>query len=164
MKHSIAYLAALFLLTAVACQDANDVGSERKSKASSSDVFIFGSFYGMCFGEDCVEFYAIENEKLYEDTKIQYPLPMPYEGEYELQSDERYQLVKELVNEVPDELFSVTDKFIGCPDCADGGGIYIGIKSSEGDRFWLIDNDKSQVPEYLHDFIDEVNAKINLLR
>ena len=50
------------------------------------------------------------------------------------------------------------------PDCADGGGTYIEINTADGKRFWYIDNNNRETPEYLHEFIGEVNEKINMLR
>ncbi|AYB33842.1 hypothetical protein [Chryseolinea soli] len=157
-------LLALAALTFGACHD-NDDKHGRDLLSASDAYFSFGSFYGMCQGENCVAFFLVRNGKLYEDKKDQYPKNgTPHEGDYEALSDEKYQLVKDLVNKIPQELLSESSTTIGCPDCADGGGTYIEINSADGKRFWYIDNNNRETPEYLHDFIEEVNEKINQLR
>ena len=44
-----------------------------KEKLKSSDYLIFGSFYGMCQGEQCVETFKLTKDFLYEDRKDEYP-------------------------------------------------------------------------------------------
>lgn len=157
-------LFALTALTLGACHD-KDAKDGRDLPLTSDSYFSFGSYYGMCQGEDCVAFFLVRNGKLYEDKKDQYPTNGTlHTGDYEALSDEKYQLVKDLVNKIPQELLSESSTYIGCPDCADGGGTYIEINSAEGKRFWYIDNNNRETPEYLHDFIEEVNEKINMLR
>jgi len=164
MKITRILLFALAALTLGACHDKDDKDG-RDLPSNSDSYFSFGSYYGMCQGEDCVEFFLIRNGKLYEDKKDQYPKNgTQHEGDYEALSAEKYQMVKDLASKIPLELLSESSTTLGCPDCADGGGIYIEINSAEVKRFWYIDNSKRETPEYLHDFIDEVNEKIKALR
>jgi hypothetical protein len=52
-------------------------------KLSSSDYIIFGHFYGMCTGEQYFEIFRLEKDKLFEDTKDQYPSRIDfYDGNY----------------------------------------------------------------------------------
>lgn len=156
-------LFALAALTLGACHDKDD--KDRDLALTSDSYFSFGSYYGECQGDDCVVFFLVRDGKLYEDKKHQYPTNGTlHEGDYEALSYEKYQLVKDLVTKVPQELLSESSTILGCPDCADGGGTYIEINSADGKRFWYIDNNNRETPEYLHDFIEEVNEKINLLR
>ena len=127
----------------------------------NEDYFIFGHFYGECFGEVCIETFKLEGGKLYEDEKDAY-------GGYsdfsfiELE-DTLYQKVKDLWTAVPDGLRNDTTEVFGCPDCADGGGLYIELNEAGLQRHWRIDQDKDNAPEYLHDFMDQVNEKIALI-
>jgi len=155
---------SLFALIALgACHDKDD--KDRDLPLNADSYFSFGSYYGECQGEDCVVFFLVRNGKLYQDKKHQYPTNGTlHEGDYEALSDEKYQLVKDLAAKVPQELLSESAITLGCPDCADGGGTYIEINSADAKRFWYIDNNNRETPEYLHEFIKEVNEKINMLR
>jgi hypothetical protein len=65
------------------------------------------------------------------------------------------------IADIPSELLETeSGKIFGCPDCADGGGLFIEYKSGKTHKFWVIDNMKYQVPEYLHPFMDKVRAEI----
>jgi len=55
------------------------------------------------------------------------------------------------------------DTIIGQPDAGDWGGLYIEYNKDAVRRYWLLDQMKSNVPEYLYDFIDKVNEKIALI-
>ena len=161
MKLVHIFLFTLAALSLDACHD-----SDNKNELSKEATYLgFGSYYGECFGEGCVAFFLVMDGKLYEDKKDKYPANgTVHTGDYEALTDEKYQLVKDLANKVPQELLAESSTYIGCPDCADGGGTYIEINSAEGKRFWYIDNNNRETPEYLHDFIEEVNEKINMLR
>ena len=164
MKTTRIFLFALAALTLGACHDKDDKDG-RDLPTLSDSYFSFGSFYGMCQGDDCVRFFLVRNGKLYQDKKHQYPTNGTlHEGDYEALSDEKYQLVKDLAAKIPEELLSESSITLGCPDCADGGGTYIEINTADGKRFWYIDNNNRETPEYLHEFIGEVNEKINMLR
>lgn len=145
-------------LLAIGCEKDDEI------KASESEYLIFGHFYGYCQGEECIEIYKLENDRLSEDTNDNYPTSTHYyDGNYIELSDSKFNLVKDLPDFIPAELLNNSEKIIGAPDAADGGGIYIeyyreGIKQS-----WLIDNTKTNVPEYLHNFIDEVHQRISLI-
>jgi hypothetical protein len=161
MKTYRIFLLALTTLILGACHDKVD----KSDPQDTGSYLVFGSYYGMCQGDDCVTFYLVRDGKLYKDKKHQYPTNGTlHEGDYEAISDDKYQLVKDLSGKVPEKLLSESSTSIGCPDCADGGGIYIEINSTEGKRFWYLDNNDRETPEYLHDFIAEVNAKIKALR
>ena len=127
-----------------------------------SDYIIFGHFYGMCFGETCVEIYKIENENLYEDTADHYPSGnASYDGIYVPLSSAKYELVKDLENYVPGQLLNENDTIIGIPDAYDQGGYYLELKASGSTRFWLIDSDTGNTPNYLHAFTDTLNNYID---
>lgn len=128
------------------------------------DYLIIGSFYGECVGENCVAIYKIQDHNLYVDTRKQYPNGMSqYEGTFEILPQELYDLVADLPDEIPDELLKMEPGTIGCPDCADGGGKYIEINQDGEVKAWSIDNGLNRIPESLHEFMNILEEKIELL-
>ncbi len=135
------------------------------SPQPDTGYFIFGHFYGMCFGETCVEIFKIENGALYEDTTDNYPFgDAPYDGMYVPLSSAQYALISDLMSHVPTQLLSETDKIIGTPDAYDQGGYYFEIKESGNRKYWMIDSDNGNIPAYLHTFTDALNSYINRLQ
>ena len=136
------------------CSD--DIGID----INEQNFLIFGHFYGECGGEGCVETYKLTNQALFEDTVDD------YNGQsfdfVELDNDV-FQQVKELSDFFPDQLLIQNKTVFGCPDCADGGGLFIRYSGNGNGKSWRIDQDKDNVPEYLHEFMDKVNEKIALI-
>jgi hypothetical protein len=127
--------------------------------------FIFGTYYGECIGEECVETYKIANSTLYEDEKDQYQKTAPYEGEWVERSNVEYQKVKDLYTALPSQLFDEDETTIGMPDAGDWGGIYLEVQDEMGTRFyWQIDTMKDNIPDYLHSFVDEIMAAVQDLK
>ena len=126
---------------------------------NDQDFLIFGHFYGFCIGESCVETFKLTDEKLFEDNIDD------YSGKelnfIELEND-KFEQVKNLAEFFPNQLLNDNNVF-GCPDCADGGGLFIQYSENGNIKSWRIDQPKRNVPEYLHNFIDKVNEKIALL-
>tara|TARA_R110002012_G_scaffold263456_2_gene446537 strand:- start:203363 stop:203821 length:459 start_codon:yes stop_codon:yes gene_type:complete len=147
------FLALFFLGLLNACDDENDT-------VNSQAYLVFGHFYGMCVGEGCVQTYKLTEKQLFKDTE------QDYSGEnvkFVVLEDEKFELVKDLMNHFPRQLLAEKEIFLGCPDCADGGGLFIQYSDNGNIRTWRIDQVKSNVPDYLHSFMDRVNAKITLL-
>lgn len=134
--------------------------SDEGQPANEDDYLIFGHFYGFCAGESCVEVFKLTNIKLYEDTEDNYALE-PFN--FEEMENEKFNLVKDLMNYFPKELLFETESVLGCPDCSDGGGIFIELSENGKTNSWRIDQFKQNVPEYLHDFMDKVNEKIGFI-
>jgi hypothetical protein len=128
------------------------------------DYIVFGSFYGECVGENCVAIFKIQGSSLFVDTRKQYPNGMSrYEGTFEILPKELYDLVADLTEEIPNELLEMEPGTIGCPDCADGGGKYIEINIDGEIKAWSIDNGLNRIPESLHEFMNILEDKIELL-
>lgn len=131
---------------------------------STLDYLIFGHFYGECMGDSCVEIFKLEDNRLSEDTKDQYPSSADfYRGTYVPLSDEQYELARDLNRYFPHQLLEEEGRVIGQPDAGDWGGLYIEYGYQGERQFWLIDQKKSNLPEYLHVFRDKVNEKIALI-
>ncbi len=131
---------------------------------SESDYIIFGHFYGECMGEGCIEIFRLEKDKLFEDTRDQYPSRNSfYNGKYVQLPKQKFDKTKDLIKYFPTDLINETDTIIGQPDAGDWGGLYIEYSSNGVRKFWLLDKMKSNVPSKYHDFIDKINEKIKQL-
>lgn len=132
---------------------------------NDNKYIIFGHFYGECFGEQCVEIFKTDGRNLFEDRKDVYPDRKHfYEGNFEEIKPGSAEGVKELRAKLPEQLLNEKDTVIGQPDAGDWGGLYIEIKENGKRRFWIIDKMKSNVPVYLHSFVDDVNSAIEKLQ
>ena len=145
----------------VSCDDDSDTGN---GEITADDTFIFGHFYGECFGENCVEIFKIENGMLYEDTKDLYPNGMSADYDWTLLEESKYQLVRSFPDLFPNELLEESEVTIGQPDAGDWGGYVIGKNIDNELRMWLIDTMDDNIPDYLHEYNDEIGATINLLK
>ncbi len=128
-----------------------------------NEFLIFGEYAGFCVGESCVEIFKIENGKLYEDFKDLYPSAQEtgYLGEYSLLSNAKYELAIDLIHQFPGELKENVNLVIGMPDAYDQGGIYVEIMEGDKTYYWLIDRDTRNIPEYLHDWVNLVQERID---
>jgi hypothetical protein len=132
---------------------------------SKFDYIIFGHFYGMCSGEECVEIFRLEKDVVLEDTLDLYPnFDNFYNGSYIELSQQKFTEVNDLRCSFPMDLLNESTKVFGTPDAVDQGGIYLGFKYNGTEKFFLFDNFKSNVPVKYHVFIDKINEKIELLK
>tara|TARA_B110000046_G_scaffold82010_1_gene90241 strand:+ start:1886 stop:2353 length:468 start_codon:yes stop_codon:yes gene_type:complete len=127
---------------------------------NDQNFLIFGHFYGECFGEGCVETFKLTNEKLFEDTIDDYS---GQNLEFIALENDKFEQIKNLVDFFPNQLLNQNETVFGCPDCADGGGLFIQYSENGTVKNWRIDQTKRNVPTYLHNFIDQVNEKIKLI-
>lgn len=61
-------------------------------------------------------------------------------------------------------MFRYSFWLVCCPDCADQGGLYVEYRQGNAYGKWHIDQDKEEVPTYLHEFMDKVNETIRLIK
>jgi hypothetical protein len=142
----------LFLLLGLLC-----VSCDKDEVCEESDYIEFGQYFGFCAGEKCIEIFRLDDSNLYEDTSDIYPsLTQNDDRKFVLLSFQKFDLAKELKKNFPTQLLSETKVKFGIPDAYDQGGRYLRYKSGEVDRIWLFDNNLGEVPEYLHDYLDEV--------
>jgi hypothetical protein len=134
--------------------------SDEGKPTNENDYLIFGHFYGFCGGEQCIEVFKLTDTNLYEDSEDNYALDT---FNFEEKEIEKFNLAKDLVFFLPAKLLTEKDDVLGCPDCSDGGGVYIEYSKNGIKNSWRIDQFKQNIPEYLHDFIDKVNEKISLI-
>lgn len=154
MKSLQLFTLSLFLLLSSAC-------TKETININEDNYLVFGHYYGMCFGEECIETFKLTDSKLYEDTNDD------YSGEdfnFVSLDQTLFDQVKDLETAFPTELLNDDgDGTFGCPDCADGGGLLIQYVEDGNINTWRIDQTKQNVPKYLHEFMDQVNEKITLI-
>jgi hypothetical protein len=136
------------------------INNDDSIEINEQNFLIFGHFYGKCIGEGCVETFKLTDKKLFEDNIDDY-IGQNFEF-MELEND-KFEKVKNLVDFFPNQLLNKSETVFGCPDCADGGGLFIQYSESGNLKSWRIDQSKNNVPTYLHNFIDKVNEKIGLI-
>ncbi len=174
MKNAFFLGITLLILCSTACKDReDDMVSETLVDVdfTSIDHVVFGWFYGECVGETCVEIFKITPDAIFEDSFDRYPLAdlKIYEGFYNLYNvppgvpDVNYSQIESVIDSFPRDLVMETETILGTPDATDGGGIYIELKSGSYREFWILDQIKDNVPEYLHDYMSLVNFKIAIL-
>ena len=127
---------------------------------NEQNFLVFGHFYGMCGGEECVETYKLTDLKLYEDILDDYS---GQNLDFVELDNETFEQINDLVDFFPNQLLNETDTVFGCPDCSDGGGLFIQYSDNGNLKSWRIDQFQENVPSYLHSFIDKVNEKISLI-
>jgi len=127
---------------------------------NAQNYLVFGHFYGMCFGEECVETYKLTDQKLYEDNLDDYS---GQNLDFVELDNETFVQVSDLVDFFPNQLLSQSETVFGCPDCADGGGLFIQYSDNGSLKSWRIDQTQENVPSYLHAFIDQVNEAIVII-
>ena len=148
-----------FGLVAVASCD-----NDSKVEPKVTDHLVFGHFYGLCWGEQCVEIFKLQDGVLYEDQNDFYPgSEAPYVADYVALSGEIYEKVKDLIDDFPSELFDEAKNVLGTPDAGDWGGLYVEYNFDGVEGFWLLDQMQSNMPDYTHAFVDSINAKIALI-
>ncbi|MFD1095593.1 hypothetical protein [Salegentibacter chungangensis] len=153
MRKAVLFLFSLGILTSCS-------GDAESPEVNESNYLIFGHFYGQCEGETCVETFKLTDEKLYEDIIDDHS---GQNLEFVELENSSFEEVKNLADFFPVQLLNENEPVIGCPDCADGGGLFIQYSIDGNLKSWRIDQDKENVPGYLHEFMDKVNEKITLI-
>ncbi|MBK9271557.1 MAG: hypothetical protein IPM48_08155 [Saprospiraceae bacterium] len=152
------FLFVILIAISWSCTKSNDA-------ASNSDYLIFGHYFGFCGGEKCIEIFKLTDTSLYEDSNDLYPNSDGfYPGNYFKLTREKFEQVKDLADKFPDTLLQIKDRMIGTPDAGDWGGFYVERKNANERSFWLLDKHKANVPISLHEFMDLMDEKIQLLQ
>ena len=147
------FLGFFVISTLFSCNKDND-----ENDKTQFDYLIFGKS-GECLGENCVETFKITDTTLYEDT-----LDTPFQNfEFVALENAKFNQVKDLINFFPNQLLNQNQTVFGCPNCLDQGELFIQYSRNGIVKSWRIDQDKSQIPDYLHSFVDKVNEKIVII-
>ncbi|MFN8317235.1 MAG: hypothetical protein U0T32_12380 [Chitinophagales bacterium] len=140
------------------------MSSCKKEKSNCTDYIVFGTYYGECGGEQCIELYKLTSTELFEDSKDNYPATGIYNGTFSIKrSVPDFALVSNFESTIPTSLLNDTSAVIGCPDCADGGGVYLEYHKNGIHKVWHIDRTLTLPSDYAL-FINQVAQKIQALK
>ncbi|MEQ8924499.1 MAG: hypothetical protein RLO81_01735 [Fulvivirga sp.] len=129
-----------------------------------SDYLIFGRYAGFCAGEECIEIFKLSENSLSEDINDNYPdYKMPYQGNFLPLTSLKLLDTENMLTQTPAPILAIQDTIIGCPDCADGGGVYFEYKMGDVRRYWLIDQVKQNIPNEIHSLVDEINSIVDTI-
>jgi hypothetical protein len=162
MKRIVCLVFIVSLFVSSACDD-NSQG-RLYTVEGNTEYLIVGSFYGFCVGDQCYKYLLIRDGKVFQLNGVVHnqATGITYSSLTELPA-EQYEIVKDLPGSIPAQLLDVEETTLGCPDCADGGGLYVETIVDDTKRYWYIDNTLNE-PAYLRPFIELVNARINQFR
>lgn len=154
MKNFILLLLIVFVL--FSCKKDED-------PPGNFDYLMFGHFYGLCAGEECIEIYRITDDKLFEANQDIYPGDDFFSGTLVGLPDSLFEQINSMNLTVPQELLDISESVIGIPDAYDQGGYYIEIFSDNTFRQWRIDTNYEAVPSGIHDFLDDIQEAIEII-
>lgn len=126
------------------------------------DYLIFGWFHNMCVGESCNVAYKLGKDKLLKAIDPDFRVD-DFKAKYIKLSQKEFEQAKDLIDYFPSRLLKERETVFGCPDCADGGGLYIEYNFNGVRRFWSIDKTKTDLPNEFLTFFAIVDEKIALL-
>jgi hypothetical protein len=159
-KPVAALLFALWSLFFLSCNDALTIDPQ-------DDYIVFGHFDAYCYGgiESCVDFYKLTEDFLLESNVDQYAENgfYPFDDFYALSQD-KFDLVKDLGEFVPQELWLETATHIGQPEISDVGSLYFEIKNGTEHRYWVFEVGDLDMPEVYRVFMAKIEEKHSLLK
>jgi hypothetical protein len=157
MKHVFGFLFLSFSHCAIKPQE---------SATAENEWLVFGIQYGECI-ENCAFVYKIAGDNLYKATETLYssePLERDLSFDTPALAKEKFEMVKHLLGEFPDTLWSGQHQVFGMPDSHDQGGIILEKKAKGLAKRWYIDPDTSNIPRYLRSYTDHIEKAIHQLR
>lgn len=141
------------------------IASCDKSNTDEESYLIFGSYCGECIGADCVAMFKLTDDSVWEDQNNTYPGPVSEDQfDFVQMSAAKFELVKTFSDQFPESILDETVDQFGCPDCHDQCGYYLQWKDNGEVRSWTIDTELQAVPEYMHDFLNELSTNLTLLQ
>lgn len=160
------YLTFLALVLLAACNSTRERSSSSNTAASKENVqhIVFGRYCGFC-NSNCARLYKIDiaNEKLFIDSsdsfKKDYGKTLSFPSTPAPAS--QYKALEEVVSRIPDSLFlAPNEERFGCPDCADGCGIFFEIQTPAYRKYFYIDYQTEQLEGYIKPFGEYLKKKI----
>lgn len=136
---------------------------DKPESGAVQGYLIFGEYYGMCQGPECIRYYKIQDNQLHEDTADMYPSSeTPPSLAFSLYGGNYPTGVMQLPSLLPGGLYS-EGNVIGMPDAYDQGGYYLELNNGFTTRYWKIDRDRATIPVYLHEYCDTLDYFLGLL-
>ncbi|MEY3421616.1 MAG: hypothetical protein RIR48_1912, partial [Bacteroidota bacterium] len=125
------------------------------------NYIIFGHSYGECLGTDCVKVFKLSETGLYFDTRA--IERQPDNRKFKQLPESEFIKAKDLWELFPSQLLSMPDTTFGCPDCRDQGAIILEFSVSNTSLRFSIDQDKNEIPKFLHGYVNKINEIIMLI-
>lgn len=138
-------------------------GILQPSGKAKVDQLIFGRFCGMC-PKGCAIMYqldAVRNE-MRVDTSERYFKSEGKELSFSTKplSEKSFLTAREIMDQLPDSLLMAPDnERFGCPDCADGCGIYLRLTSGTVTKSFYIDYQTDQLSGYIKPYAELIRKK-----
>lgn len=160
------YLIFFAFVLLAACNSTREKSSTSTTTAAKENVqhIVFGRYCGMSPGNNATLYKVdIANDRLYIDTSntfmndygktLTFPsTPAPAD---------QYRMAEEIVSRIPDSLFlAPNEERFGCPDCADGCGIFFEIQTPAYRKYFYIDYQTEQLEGYVKPFGEYLKRKI----
>lgn len=166
MKNLVIYAVVPLLLFCASCSNSpSPATTESLNYKNTNEYLVFGSYYGECIGDKCVQIFKIEKGRLFADDYHRYPgRTSSYNGDFHELEAQKYEKVKSLVQSVPTALVQESNTVLGMPDAYDQGGVYIELQHNGEHKFWMIDNDEKNIPAYLHELVRDIHKAIEELQ
>ena len=151
MKNKVIYFVLMLVLTACS-----------KGENQDENFIIFGHSYGECIGPDCVKVFKLTDTTLYFD--IYANERKQGKKKYVELANSEFLKARELSDLFPSELLTMRDTTFGCPDCRDQGALILRYSTEKKTLNFLIDQDKNEIPAFLHKYVDKVNQVISMIK
>ncbi len=133
--------------------------------ANKGPTITFGRYYGKCLGSACVDIFKLIDTTLLEDTEDNYPGSgtfylgdfVSFKGSDRIKTDD-------ILPNFPLELLDSKLITYGTPDAGDWGGIYLEYQDGIQHRYWFLDLNVENNPNYLRAYVVLIDEKVSELR
>lgn len=156
MKKPFLILLSIVIVFTLSCKKENPI---TPLDLSSGDYFIFGEYAGECYG-NCARFFVIKDNNIYGDLNDYFYSADSLKFSSAALSITKYNLAKPLLTDFPTYLNNHKNETYGCPDCTDGGAVYIILKQDGITSHWNVDNFIQNQPEEIRDYIARMHTII----
>ena len=156
MKKPFLILLSIVIVFTLSCKKENPIKS---LDLSSGDYFIFGDYAGFCSG-NCARFFILKDKQIYGDLNDYFYSPDSLKFNSSPMEVSKYNIAASLLTDFPTYLDNHKNETFGCPDCTDGGAVYIILKQDGIISHWNVDNFIQNQPEEIRDYIARMHTVI----
>lgn len=156
MKKPFLILLSIVIVFTLSCKKENSI---TPLDLSSGDYFIFGKYAGFCSG-NCARFFVIKDNNIYSDLNDYFYSADSLKFNSSPMEVSKYNIAAPLLTDFPTYLNNHKNETFGCPDCTDGGAVYIILKQGGIISHWNVDNFIQNQPEEIKDYIARVHTII----
>lgn len=153
------YIYTLILLSAlhIGCDSSDPI-----QENTTTDYFIIGQYFNRC-QEDCGVFYKIEDNTLYRGTTNTFTDTTEISFQQFDPKDDGVFSEFELIQKDIPRIMTDEGGTYGCPDCSDGGVLYVERHIEETTTIWLLDNITRNNPKDIVSYAEMIKTLIESL-